>query len=123
MGVLVPSVPPAPRIPKALAEEAHVGPGSRVDLTAKAGCLILRPLRPTKYRLGDLLSRVCEANIHKESGPIEVALPCGLKVAGVVLVDQIKSLDWRARKASYAGRAAEDIVGEVMAKALTLLEP
>lgn len=34
-----------------------------------------------------------------EGYPFEVALPKNLGVYGVVLADQIKSLDWRARKA------------------------
>ena len=57
------------RIPKPLAEEAHVGPGSRMDLAAENGRLILRPLKPNKYRLDDLLSKVSNNNMHTEAGP------------------------------------------------------
>jgi len=31
--------------------------------------------------------------------PFEVMIPSGLKVAGVVLSDQVKSLDWKIRNA------------------------
>ena len=58
----------------------------------------------------------------KEKGyPFETALPDGLKVSGVVLADQIKSLDWRARKASQADAAPSVIVNDVLAKLETLL--
>jgi mRNA interferase MazF len=38
----------------------------------------------------------------KEKGyPFEVKLPDGLDIEGVVLADQIKSLDWKKRNAEY----------------------
>jgi mRNA interferase MazF len=45
----------------------------------------------------------------------------GLKISGVVLADQIRSLDWRARKASQADTAPSVIVDDVLAKLETLL--
>jgi mRNA interferase MazF len=41
----------------------------------------------------------------------------------VVLADQIKSLDWRARNAELAARVAEAVVREVLQKLGALLEP
>jgi mRNA interferase MazF len=46
-------------------------------------------------------------------------LPPGLAVSGVVLADQVRSLDWRARNASLATRAPEAVVQDVLAR----LEP
>ena len=46
-------------------------------------------------------------------------LPPNLPVSGVVLVDQIRSLDWRARKAKLVDRAPPSVVREVLAR----LEP
>lgn len=58
----------------------------------------------------------------KEKGyPFETALADGLKISGVVLADQIRSLDWRARKASQADTAPSVIVDDVLAKLETLL--
>ena len=54
--------------------------------------------------------------------PFEVAMPVGAVVEGVILSDQIKSLDWRAHKAKFAGHAPDDVISEVIAKAQTLLE-
>lgn len=57
----------------------------------------------------------------KEKGyPFETALADGLKISGVVLADQIRSLDWRARKASQADTAPSVIVDDVLAKLETL---
>lgn len=43
----------------------------------------------------------------------EIPLPSGLPVKGSVLVHQVRTLDWRARRAAPAGRAPDDIVGRV----------
>jgi len=54
--------------------------------------------------------------------PFEVGLPVGGPVQGVVLADQVKSLDWKARKAELAGKAPPATVAEVIAKLSTLLQ-
>ena len=48
--------------------------------------------------------------------PFEVALPTGQRCYGVVLVDQTKSLDWKARRLEVVGRAPDDVVDEALAK-------
>jgi mRNA interferase MazF len=42
-------------------------------------------------------------------------------VTGVILADQVKSLDWRARKAEVACKAPDEVVQEVLLKLGTLL--
>ncbi len=54
------------RIPKSFAKEAGVEEGSSVDLSLDGDRLIIRPVRPVSYRLSEMLSRVCEENIHEE---------------------------------------------------------
>ncbi len=39
-----------------------------------------------------------------------------------VLADQIKSLDWRARAASYKGKVDADVLADVQAKLKALLQ-
>lgn len=41
--------------------------------------------------------------------------------ASVVLADQVKSLDWRARGAAYKGKVAPQVLAEVKAKIKALL--
>ena len=43
----------------------------------------------------------------------EVLIPDGAAVKGVVLADQVKCLDWRARNASYVGEMPEIVIEDV----------
>jgi mRNA interferase MazF len=51
----------------------------------------------------------------------KVALPEGLEIGGAILVDQVKSIDRRARQLSIAGRAPAAVTAEVTAKLAALL--
>ena len=56
---------------------------------------------------------LCCPIISKAKGyPFEVEV-AAKEVSGVVLADQIKSLDWRARNAAPAGKAASEVLGRV----------
>jgi mRNA interferase MazF len=55
--------------------------------------------------------------------PFEVPLPAGGKTRGVILSDQVKSLDWRARKATFVERAVDEVVAEVAARIVALVVP
>lgn len=50
-----------------------------------------------------------------------MALPTGLGVAGVVLADHVKSLDWRSRRAEFIDHAPEEVVAEVVRRLGLLL--
>ena len=43
----------------------------------------------------------CPITNQQKGYPFEVALPDGVGVTGVVLSDQVKSLDWRVRQADF----------------------
>jgi len=53
--------------------------------------------------------------------PFEVALPDGLPVTGVVLADQVKSLDWKVRMCSRIGTVPTQFLGLVLQRLNTLL--
>ena len=53
--------------------------------------------------------------------PYEVEITDNLEVKGVILSDQIKSLDWRVRKAELICKLSDDIFDEVNAKLATLI--
>ncbi len=59
------------RIPKALAEEAHVQPGTQVEISLVNGSIIVEPVKPPPWTLEGLLEEVTEENLHVEieSGP------------------------------------------------------
>ncbi|MCS5710517.1 type II toxin-antitoxin system PemK/MazF family toxin [Candidatus Berkiella aquae] len=57
----------------------------------------------------------------KLSDPWLVILPKGLKIEGAVVSDQIKSMDWKVRKAKKIGIAPDEILDEVLARIVTLV--
>ena len=53
--------------------------------------------------------------------PFEVLLPQGVGVEGAILSDQLKSLDWRVRKARRIGNVPAQVLRETVGKILALL--
>ncbi len=51
----------------------------------------------------------------------EVRLTERMITTGVVLSDQVKSFDWRARRVRFVEKCPDDVVEEVLAKLDTLL--
>ncbi len=78
---------------------------------------------PASYNRRVGLALLCPITSQVKGYPFEVSLPAGGKVSGVVLADQIKSLDWRARQAELVARAPEAVTREVLQKLGALLEP
>lgn len=78
-------------------------------------------LSPESYNRKVGLAVFCPVTSRAKGYPFEVRIPEGLEASGVVLSDQVKSLDWRARKASYCCRLPEDALREVVAKLGTIL--
>jgi mRNA interferase MazF len=69
------------------------------------------------------LALLCPVTNQVKGYPFEVAIPSGLPVTGVVLADQVKSLDWRARRADFIASLPAATVAEVVALATSLLGP
>ena len=78
-------------------------------------------LSPAAYngRVGLVL--VCPITSQVKGYPFEVALPDGLPVTGVVLADQVKSLDWEARQCARLCAIPEQLVVQVLRRLNTLL--
>ncbi|MCB8936018.1 MAG: endoribonuclease MazF [Anaerolineae bacterium] len=78
-------------------------------------------LSPGLYngKVGLLLA--CPITSQVKGYPFEVAIPAGLKIRGVVLCDQVKSLDWRGGEAEFVGRLPANAMNEVLAKISALL--
>src|SRR5437588_6304808 len=73
--------------------------------------LVLSPA-PYNGRVG--LALFCPITGQIKGYPFEISLPQGLAVSGVVLADQIKNLDWRARKAVRIAAVPQEVVGQVL---------
>lgn len=80
-------------------------------------------ISPAAYNGKVGLVILCPITGQAKGYPFEVRIPSGLAVSGVVLSDQVKSLDWRARKAEFACRLSQPITAEVLEKLQTLLSP
>ena len=57
-------------------------------------------LSPAAYNGRVGLALLCPVTGQLKGYPFEVAIPDGLGVTGVILADQVKSLDWRRRNAT-----------------------
>jgi len=78
---------------------------------------------PKSYNRKAGLALFCPLTTRVKGYPFEVQLPKGLKVKGAVLCDQLKSLDWRSRKAKVFGTVPEETMDEVTARILALVDP
>ena len=79
-------------------------------------------LSPATYNGKAGLVLVCPVTSQQKGYPFEVLIPSGLPLAGVVLADQLRSLDWRAREAALICRAPDSVIAEALAKASALLQ-
>jgi mRNA interferase MazF len=78
-------------------------------------------LSPRAYNARVGLALVCPITNQIKGYPFEVRLPEGLPVTGVILADQVKSLDWQARSAEFWCTLPPDACREVLLKLATLL--
>jgi mRNA interferase MazF len=86
----------------------------------QAGHPLALVLSPKRYNKLTSLMLCCPLTTAVKGYPFEVSAAVG-DWLGVVLADQVKSLDWRARKAKKAGVLAPEILDDVLAKIETLL--
>jgi mRNA interferase MazF len=73
-------------------------------------------ISPAPYNRKVGLALLCPITSQVKGYPFEVSIPVGLKVSGVVLSDQVKSLDWRARKAEFVCKVPPRVTLEVLDK-------
>jgi mRNA interferase MazF len=78
-------------------------------------------LSPKSYNDRVGLMICCPITNKAKGYPFEVAIPEGLSVTGVVLSDQVKSLDWKARNAQFITHLPDVVFKDVLAKLNTLL--
>ncbi len=76
---------------------------------------------PEAYNAKVGLAILCPVTNQIKGYPFEVTIPPGLDVAGVILSDQVKSLDWRARRVEFIDTLPNDTIIEALQKIDTLL--
>ncbi len=77
-------------------------------------------LSPAAYNGKVGLAILCPLTNQIKGYPFEVLVPPGISVTGAILADQVKNLDWRARKAELICSLPPRTVAEVLQKVLTL---
>ena len=76
---------------------------------------------PQAYNRRVGLALMCPVTNRAKGYPFEVSLPGDLEISGVVLADQIKNLNWKAREAQKACVAPAPVIAEVLGKLNALL--
>jgi mRNA interferase MazF len=79
-------------------------------------------LTPARSNEKSGLAVCCPVTSHEKGYPFEVRLPAGLPASGVILADQVKSLDWRSRNATLIARLPDDVLDDVLLKLAALLQ-
>ena len=75
---------------------------------------------PKAYNAKVGLVLICPITSQVKDYPFEVLLYC-VEISGVVLADQIKSLDWRVRQAEFVCKVSTEVITEVIAKIQVLV--
>jgi len=78
-------------------------------------------LSPQAYNQKSSLALLMPITRQQKGYPFEVLLPEGLQVQGVILVDQIRCLDWKARNVRFVESIPEEVIEEVQAKLYPLI--
>jgi mRNA interferase MazF len=78
-------------------------------------------LSPAAYNGKVGLAILCPITGQIKGYPFEVVIPDGLEIHGAILSDQVKSLDWKARKAEFGGKLPSQAFNEVVQKLSALI--
>ena len=79
-------------------------------------------ITPLSYNRKVGLAIFCPVTSRIKKYPFEVVIPIDLKIKGVVLSDQLKSLDWKVRKTEFICKLPDEVVREILRKANTLMK-
>ena len=97
----------------------HFKPQAGHEQSGRRPAVIISP-REYNQKVG--LCLCCPVTSKARGYPFEVELPAGMKVEGVVLCDQLKSLDWKARKARIIATLPGRSLKEIQARILALVQ-
>lgn len=78
-------------------------------------------LSPRSYNQAAKLALACPITSQVKGYPFEVHVSGGKGIRGVVLADQVKSVDWRERRAERSGAISAEAMTEVRGKLAALL--
>ena len=73
------------------------------------------------YNASRGLALLCPISSRIGGYDFEVNVHSDADITGVVLADQVRSMDWRARYAQHIGKATPDVVDEVVGKIASMI--
>lgn len=82
----------------------------------QAGHRSVLVLSPSSYNGKVGLMLCCPITNHVKMYPFEVFIEHNPDISGVILADQIKSLDWRMRGAKKKGKVSQTTIDETLEK-------
>ncbi len=91
-------------------QSGHEQAGKRPALT----------LSPKEYNQKVGLAIFCPLTNQEKGYPFEVKIR-GSKISGVILADQVKSLDWRKREAEFIIKVPSNVINEIIKLLNTLI--
>lgn len=80
-------------------------------------------LSPAKYNRKSGLAIFCPITSQIKGYPFEVPITGAKSLKGVVLSDQLKSLDWNKRDFEKIGKCTEEQLARILFSATMLLKP
>lgn len=78
-------------------------------------------ISPQEYNNKVGLAIFCPITSQEKGYPFEVKLPDTVGIKGVILADQIKNFDWKARNARFICKISSEALNEVSGKLRTLV--
>ena len=78
-------------------------------------------LSPRLYNDRTDLAIACPITSKVKGYSFEVKVTSNSDISGVILADHLKSLDWKERRAEFAGRLADEVLTEVRERIRPLL--
>lgn len=67
-------------------------------------------LSPKSFNKLTYFAVICPVTKEKKGYPFEVKLPKGLAIEGVILTDQVRSVEWKTRNIKIVGQAPQEII-------------
>ncbi|MEM8645715.1 MAG: type II toxin-antitoxin system PemK/MazF family toxin [Pseudomonadota bacterium] len=89
--------------------------------TEQAGRRPALVLSPQAFNIATGLVVACPITNQVKGSPFEVALPKGAKLTGVVLSNQMRSVDWIAREISFHSKVDTNTLWDVLGRIEAIL--
>lgn len=96
----------------------QLGPTAGHEQSGRRPAIVLSP---ASYNAKTGLALMCPITSKAKGYPFEVAMPNEGEVHGVILADQVRSVDWRSRRSSFATTVPAGVSLAVAAKLRALL--